>query len=213
MPDNALSLTSQYKLKPTLLRLLLSECIGTSIDALTFSIPFCVGLSWSIGIATIISPSNSFFDYLESDDSSIHEYLICIPCLFILKKVGDIHLKKVFNFPSNLQVNVAPFSTLEGIFVSLTVKNNDTYLMIVEKRINYSLKPLLLMSSSLIRVHRNNITKQSLLKLNYHSKPNTKKSANSSGNNTTGNSSNSESGSGSDCRYINFNLELYIVQY
>ncbi|KAM9975610.1 hypothetical protein ACTFIW_005483 [Dictyostelium discoideum] len=186
-------------------------------------------------------------------------------------------LNKVFNFPSNFQVNVAPFGTPEGITVSSTVKNNDTDLLIVEKRINDSLKPLLLMSSmlssdssnvdvelisylaqsaivlavnaqaSLSRVRRNNIAKeiygsevllpikikdttkmfdetetervrklaksirknneakQSLLKLNYHSKPNTKKSVNSSGNNTTGNSSNSKSSSGSNGRYNNFN--------
>ncbi|KAM9974042.1 hypothetical protein ACTFIR_009384 [Dictyostelium discoideum] len=50
---------------------------------------------------------------------------------------------------SNFQVNVAPFGTPEGITVSSTVKNNDTDLLIVEKRINDSLKPLLLMSSML----------------------------------------------------------------
>ncbi|KAM9952522.1 hypothetical protein ACTFIR_007576 [Dictyostelium discoideum] len=114
---------------------------------------------------------------------------------------------------------------VKWITVSSTVKNNDTDLLIVEKRINDSLKPLLLMSklisylaqsaivlavnaqASLSRVRRNNIakeiygsevilpidetetervrklaksirknneTKQSLLKLNYHSKPNVK---------------------------------------
>ncbi|KAM9975316.1 hypothetical protein ACTFIW_010344 [Dictyostelium discoideum] len=195
----------------------------------------------------------------------------------ILKKDEISELNKVFNFPSNFQVNVAPFGTPEGITVSSTVKNNDTDLLIVEKRINDSLKPLLLMSSmlssdssnvdvelisylaqsaivlavnaqaSLSRVRRNNIAKeiygsevllpikikdtpkmfdetetervrklaksirknneakQSLLKLNYHSKPNTKKSVNSSGNNTTGNSSNSKSSSGSNGRSNNFN--------
>ncbi|KAM9950976.1 hypothetical protein ACTFIT_009733 [Dictyostelium discoideum] len=186
-------------------------------------------------------------------------------------------LNKIFNFPSNFQVNVAPFGTPEGISVSSNVKNNDTDLLIVEKRINDSLKPLLLMSSmlssdssnvdvelisyltqsaivlavnaqaSLSRVRRNNIAKeiygsevllpikikdtpkmfdetetervrklaksirknneakQSLLKLNYHSKSNVKKSVNSSGNNTTGNSSNSKSSSGSNGRSNNFN--------
>ncbi|KAM9957096.1 hypothetical protein ACTFIR_003833 [Dictyostelium discoideum] len=195
----------------------------------------------------------------------------------ILKKDEISELNKVFNFPSNFQVNVAPFGTPEGITVSSTVKNNDTDLLIVEKRINDSLKPLLLMSSmissdssnvdvelisylaqsaivlavnaqaSLSRVHRNNIAKeiygsevllpikikdtpkmfdetetervrklaksirknneakQSLLKLNYHSKSNTKKSVNSSGNNTTGNSNNSKSSSGSNGRSNNFN--------
>ncbi|KAM9957114.1 hypothetical protein ACTFIR_003851 [Dictyostelium discoideum] len=195
----------------------------------------------------------------------------------ILKKDEISELNKVFNFPSNFQVNVAPFGTPEGITVSSTVKNNDTDLLIVEKRINDSLKPLLLMSSmissdssnvdvelisylaqsaivlavnaqaSLSRVRRNNIakeiygsevllpikikdtpkmfdetetervrklaksirknneSKQSLLKLNYHSKSNAKKSVNSSGNNTTGNSSNSKSSSGSNGRSNNFN--------
>ncbi|KAM9967266.1 hypothetical protein ACTFIR_007506 [Dictyostelium discoideum] len=61
----------------------------------------------------------------------------------ILKKDEISELNKVFNFPSNFQVNVAPFGTPEGI----TVKNNDTDLLIVEKRINDSLKHLLLMSS------------------------------------------------------------------
>ncbi|KAM9950945.1 hypothetical protein ACTFIT_005026 [Dictyostelium discoideum] len=195
----------------------------------------------------------------------------------ILKKDEISELNKVFNFPSNFQVNVAPFGTPEGITVSSNVKNNDTDLLIVEKRINDSLKPLLLMSSmlssdssnvdvelisyltqsaivlavnaqaSLSRVRRNNIAKeiygsevllpikikdtlkmfdetenervrklaksirknneakQSLLKLNYHSKPNAKKLVNSSGNNTTGNSSNSKSSSGSNGRSNNFN--------
>ncbi|KAM9954871.1 hypothetical protein ACTFIW_000974 [Dictyostelium discoideum] len=195
----------------------------------------------------------------------------------ILKKDEISELNKVFNFPSNFQVNVAPFGTPEGITVSSTVKNNDTDLLIVEKRINDSLKPLLLMSSmlssdssnvdvelisylaqsaivlavnaqaSLSRVRRNNIAKEiygsevllpikikdtpkmfdetetervrklaksirknneakpSLLKLNYHSKSNAKKSVNSSGNNTTGNSSNSKSSSGSNGRSNNFN--------
>ncbi|KAM9972514.1 hypothetical protein ACTFIW_006057 [Dictyostelium discoideum] len=67
----------------------------------------------------------------------------------ILKKDEISELNKVFNFPSNFQVNVAPFGTPEGITVSSTVKNNDTDLLIVEKRINDSLKPLLLMSSML----------------------------------------------------------------
>ncbi|KAM9950987.1 hypothetical protein ACTFIT_009744 [Dictyostelium discoideum] len=188
----------------------------------------------------------------------------------ILKKDEISELNKVFNFPSNFQVNVAPFGTPEGITVSSNVKNNDTDLLIVEKRINDSLKPLLLMSSMLSsdssnvdvelisyltqssivlavnvqallsRVRRNNIAKeiygsevllpikikdtpkmfdetetervrklaksirknneakQSLLKLNYHSKSNVKKLVNSSGNNTTGNSSNSKSSSGSN---------------
>ncbi|KAM9988976.1 hypothetical protein ACTFIY_005005 [Dictyostelium cf. discoideum] len=195
----------------------------------------------------------------------------------ILKKDEISELNKVFNFPSNFQVNVAPFGTPEGISVSTNVKNNDTDLLIVEKRINDTLKPLLLMSSmlssdnsnidielisylvesaivlsanaqaSLSRVRRNNIAKeiygsevllpikiketpkmfdetetervrklaksirknneakQSLLKLNSHFKSNTKKSFNSSGNNTTGNSSNSKSSSGSNGRSNNFN--------
>ncbi|KAM9992215.1 hypothetical protein ACTFIY_009658 [Dictyostelium cf. discoideum] len=67
----------------------------------------------------------------------------------ILKKDEISELNKVFNFPSNFQVNVAPFGTPEGISVSANVKNNDTDLLIVEKRINDTLKPLLLMSSML----------------------------------------------------------------
>ncbi|KAM9954772.1 hypothetical protein ACTFIW_003372 [Dictyostelium discoideum] len=50
----------------------------------------------------------------------------------ILKKDEISELNKVFNFPSNFQVNVAPFGTPEGI-----------------TRINDSLKPLLFMSSML----------------------------------------------------------------
>ncbi|KAM9975558.1 hypothetical protein ACTFIW_005431 [Dictyostelium discoideum] len=46
-------------------------------------------------------------------------------------------------------VNVAPFGTPEGISVSSTVKNNDIDLLIIEKRINDSLKHLLLISSML----------------------------------------------------------------
>ncbi|KAM9954911.1 hypothetical protein ACTFIW_001014 [Dictyostelium discoideum] len=165
----------------------------------------------------------------------------------ILKKYEISELNKVFNFPSNFQVNVAPFGTPEGITVSSSIKNNDTDLLIVEKRINDSLNPLLLMSKCNCRVRHNNIAKeiygsevllpikikgtpkmfdetetervrklaksirknneakQSLLKLNYHSKSNAKKSVNSSGNNTTGNSSNSKSSSGSNGRSNNFN--------
>ncbi|KAM9985665.1 hypothetical protein ACTFIZ_012359 [Dictyostelium cf. discoideum] len=196
----------------------------------------------------------------------------------ILNKEEISEMNKVFNFPSNFSVNVAPFGTPDGISVSSNVKNNDTDLLIVEKRINDSLKPLLLMSSmlshansnvdlelirylaesaivlavnaqaSLSRVRRNNIAKeiygsevllpikikdtpkmfdetetervrklaksirknneakQSLLKMNNHSKSNFKKSVNSSGNNTNGNSSNnSKSSSGSNGRSNNFN--------
>ncbi|KAM9955160.1 hypothetical protein ACTFIW_008824 [Dictyostelium discoideum] len=54
-------------------------------------------------------------------------------------------------------------------------------------------------------IRKNNEAKQSLLKLNHHSKSNAKKSVNSSGNNTTGNSSNSKSSSGSNGRSNNFN--------
>ncbi|KAM9945014.1 hypothetical protein ACTFIT_003264 [Dictyostelium discoideum] len=44
----------------------------------------------------------------------------------ILKKDEISELNKIFNFPSNIQVNVAPFGTPEGITVSFNVKNNDT---------------------------------------------------------------------------------------
>ncbi|KAN0001083.1 hypothetical protein ACTFIZ_002274 [Dictyostelium cf. discoideum] len=59
----------------------------------------------------------------------------------ILKKEEISEMNKVFNFPSNFSVNVAPFGTPDGISVSSNVKNNDTDLLIVEKRINDSLKP------------------------------------------------------------------------
>ncbi|KAN0023498.1 hypothetical protein ACTFIV_007884 [Dictyostelium citrinum] len=64
---------------------------------------------------------------------------------FILKKSEISKMNKVFSFHSNLQVNVAPFSTPEGITASSTLKNNDTNLFVVKKRINYTLKPLFLM--------------------------------------------------------------------
>ncbi|KAM9972494.1 hypothetical protein ACTFIW_006037 [Dictyostelium discoideum] len=51
----------------------------------------------------------------------------------ILKKDEISELNKVFNFPSNFQVNVAPFGTPEGISVSPTVKNNDSDLLICRK--------------------------------------------------------------------------------
>ncbi|KAN0022988.1 hypothetical protein ACTFIU_009071 [Dictyostelium citrinum] len=54
-------------------------------------------------------------------------------------------MNKKFSFPSNFQVNVAPFGTPEGITASSTLKNNDADLFIFEKRINDTLKPLLLM--------------------------------------------------------------------
>ncbi|KAM9997180.1 hypothetical protein ACTFIZ_007931 [Dictyostelium cf. discoideum] len=199
-------------------------------------------------------------EYQLSDTllGSIQAYEECI-----LKKEEISEMNKVFNFPSNFSVNVAPFGTPDGISVSSNVKNNDTDLFIVEKRINDSLKPLLLMSNtyaesaivlavnaqaSLSRVRRNNIAKeiygsevllpikikdtpkmfdgtetervrklaksirknneakQSLLKMNNHSKSNFKKSVNSSGNYTNGNSSNnSKSSSGSNGRSNNFN--------
>ncbi|KAM9957074.1 hypothetical protein ACTFIR_003811 [Dictyostelium discoideum] len=121
-------------------------------------------------------------------------------------------------------VKVAPFGTPEGITVSSTVKNNDTDLLIVEKRINDSLKPLLLMSSmlssdssnvdsaiilavnaqaSLSRVRRNNIAKEIygfevLLPIKIKDTPKIS-------NNTTGNSNKSKSNSGSNGRSNNFN--------
>ncbi|KAN0025826.1 hypothetical protein ACTFIU_000089 [Dictyostelium citrinum] len=63
----------------------------------------------------------------------------------IQKKSEITKINKVFSFPSNFQVNVAPFCTPEGITASSTLKNNDADLYIVEKRIKDTLKPLLLM--------------------------------------------------------------------
>ncbi|KAN0008796.1 hypothetical protein ACTFIU_002089 [Dictyostelium citrinum] len=62
----------------------------------------------------------------------------------ILKKSEISEMNKVFSFPSNFQVNVAPFGTPEGITASSTLIN-DADLFFVEKRINDTLKPLLLM--------------------------------------------------------------------
>ncbi|KAM9955066.1 hypothetical protein ACTFIW_008730 [Dictyostelium discoideum] len=71
-----------------------------------------------------------------------------------------------------------------GFEVLFPIKIKDTPKMFDEtetKRVRKLTKP----------IRKNNEAKQSLLKLNYHSKSNAKKSVNSSGNNTTGNSSNS----------------------
>ncbi|KAK5583326.1 hypothetical protein RB653_004918 [Dictyostelium firmibasis] len=65
----------------------------------------------------------------------------------ILKKNEIADVNKIFCFPSNFQVNVAPFGTPEGISASSNLKNNDTDLYIVEKIINDILKPILLLSS------------------------------------------------------------------
>ncbi|KAM9986189.1 hypothetical protein ACTFIY_010594 [Dictyostelium cf. discoideum] len=50
---------------------------------------------------------------------------------YILKKDEISELNKVFNFPSNFQVNVAPFGTPEGISVSANVKKIVKYIMCV----------------------------------------------------------------------------------
>ncbi|KAK5574461.1 hypothetical protein RB653_009713 [Dictyostelium firmibasis] len=102
----------------------------------------------------------------------------------ILKKNDISDFNKTFCFPSNFQVNVAPFGTPDGITASSHLKNNDSDLFIVEKRINDILKPILLISNmlsstellsyladstilltinaqaSLSRVRRNNISKE-----------------------------------------------------
>ncbi|KAM9957038.1 hypothetical protein ACTFIR_003775 [Dictyostelium discoideum] len=87
-----------------------------------------------------------------------------------------------------------------GSEVHLPIKIKDTPKMFDETETEHVRK----LAKS---IRKNNEAKQSLLKLNYHSKPNTnaKKSVNSSGNNTTGNSSNSKSSSASNGRSNNFN--------
>ncbi|KAM9994485.1 hypothetical protein ACTFIZ_012926 [Dictyostelium cf. discoideum] len=50
----------------------------------------------------------------------------------ILKKEEISEMNKVFNFPSNFSVNVAPFGTPDGISVSSNVKNNDMDLLILD---------------------------------------------------------------------------------
>ncbi|KAK5583316.1 hypothetical protein RB653_004908 [Dictyostelium firmibasis] len=67
----------------------------------------------------------------------------------ILKKNDISDFNKTFCFPSNFQVNVAPFGTPDGITASSHLKNNDSDLFIVEKRINDILKPILLISNML----------------------------------------------------------------
>ncbi|KAN0025793.1 hypothetical protein ACTFIU_000056, partial [Dictyostelium citrinum] len=74
------------------------------------------------------------------------------------------------------QVNVAPFCTPEGITASSTLKNNYADLFMVVKRINDSLKPLLLMLT---------MTTNDRTNLNSQSKSTFKKSG---GSNTNGNS-------------------------
>ncbi|KAN0037825.1 hypothetical protein ACTFIV_003180 [Dictyostelium citrinum] len=58
----------------------------------------------------------------------------------ILKKSEISEMNKVFSFPSNLQVNVAPFGTPEGITASSNLKNNDADLFIVENGLCTGLK-------------------------------------------------------------------------
>ncbi|KAM9954349.1 hypothetical protein ACTFIW_003890 [Dictyostelium discoideum] len=82
----------------------------------------------------------------SSDDAkSTSKYYTAVPKECILKKDEIFELNKVFNFPSNFQVNVTPFGTPE----SSNVNKNNTDMLIVEKRINDNLKPLLLVSSML----------------------------------------------------------------
>ncbi|KAN0023515.1 hypothetical protein ACTFIV_007901 [Dictyostelium citrinum] len=52
----------------------------------------------------------------------------------ILKKIEISEMKKVFSFPSNFQVNVAPFGTPEGITASSTLKN--IHLNLTELKLN-----------------------------------------------------------------------------
>ncbi|KAM9985607.1 hypothetical protein ACTFIZ_000246 [Dictyostelium cf. discoideum] len=52
----------------------------------------------------------------------------------ILNKEEISEMNKVFNFPSNFSVNVAPFGTPDGISVSSNIKNYDTDLLGVRFR-------------------------------------------------------------------------------
>ncbi|KAM9985694.1 hypothetical protein ACTFIZ_012356 [Dictyostelium cf. discoideum] len=214
------------------------------------------------------SHDNSDTESEQSDNETSND--VDVPTEYQLSDTLLGQYKHMVNNQGLLVEEESPFGTPDGISVSSNVKNNDTDLLIVEKRINDSLKPLLLMPSmlshdnsnvdlelirylaesgivlavnaqaSLSRVRRNNIAKeiygsedtpkmfdetetervrklaksirknneakQSLLKMNNHSKSNFKKSVNSSGNNTNGNSSNnSKSSSGSNGRSNNFN--------
>ncbi|KAM9954266.1 hypothetical protein ACTFIW_003807 [Dictyostelium discoideum] len=73
--------------------------------------------------------------------------------------------EELFNFPSNFQVNVAPFGTPEGISVSSTVKNNDTDFSNVDvELISYLAQSAIVLAvnaqTSLSRVRHNNIAKE-----------------------------------------------------
>ncbi|KAN0045049.1 hypothetical protein ACTA71_006577 [Dictyostelium dimigraforme] len=118
----------------------------------------------------------------------------------ILKKNEISEMNKLFNFPSNLQVNVAPFGTPEvkSFEVILPIKIKDTSKMFDETETERLRK----LAKS---IRKNNEGRQSLLKQNYNSKGSSKKSSNSGGNNSTGNSSNSKSSSGSNGGSNNFN--------
>ncbi|KAK5576851.1 hypothetical protein RB653_001787 [Dictyostelium firmibasis] len=81
----------------------------------------------------------------ESETENEQGLLVEEKCILKKNEIADVN--KIFCFPSNFQVNVAPFGTPEGISASSNLKNNDTDLYIVEKRINDILKPILLLSS------------------------------------------------------------------
>ncbi|KAM9957102.1 hypothetical protein ACTFIR_003839 [Dictyostelium discoideum] len=152
----------------------------------------------------------------------------------ILKKDEISELNKMFNFPSNFQVNVTPEDGLKPLLLMSSMVSSDSSNVDVEL-ISYLAQSAIVLAvnaqASLSRVRqiygsevllpikikdtpkmfdetetervrklaksirKNNEAKQSLLKLNYHYKPNSNNSDNSSSNNTTGNSNKSKSNS------------------
>ncbi|KAM9955422.1 hypothetical protein ACTFIW_000860 [Dictyostelium discoideum] len=139
----------------------------------------------------------------------------------ILKKDEISELNKVFNFPSNFQVNVAPFGTLEGIYLLMSSMLSSDSSNVDVELISYLAQSAIVLAvnaqASLSRVRCNNIAKEIygsevLLPIKIKDTPKMfykteteRKSVNSSGNNTTGNSSNSKSCNGSNGRSNNFN--------
>ncbi|KAM9985681.1 hypothetical protein ACTFIZ_012331 [Dictyostelium cf. discoideum] len=96
------------------------------------------------------SHDNSDPESEQSDDETSND--VDVPTEYQLSDTLLGQYKHMVNNQGLLveeELNVAPFGTPDGISVSSNVKNNDTDLLIVEKRINDSLKPLLLMSSML----------------------------------------------------------------
>ncbi|KAN0001065.1 hypothetical protein ACTFIZ_002286 [Dictyostelium cf. discoideum] len=93
------------------------------------------------------SHDNSDTESEQSDNETSND--VDVPTEYQLYDTLLGQYKHMVNNQGLLVEEESPFGTPDGISVSSNVKNNDTDLLIVEKRINDSLKPLLLMSSML----------------------------------------------------------------